>query len=161
MSKPAGFSRLQITLHWVIAVLILGQFLFRERMSDVWDAVENGRDFAISQALPHVIGGILVLGLVIWRLVVRARRGAPDLPPEGHAILDLIAKATHWLLYALLVLVPVSGLSAWFGGIEAAADAHGVLFFSLAALAILHIFGAFYHQWIKKDGLIARMIKSG
>ena len=76
-------------------------------------------------------------------------------------VLDLIAKATHWLMYLLMLLIPVSGMAAWFGGVEAAADAHRAMFLSLAALVALHVLGAVYHQWIKKDGLIRRMMKAG
>ena len=161
MDAPTGFSRLQISLHWVIAFLILGQFLFRERIVKVVDALAQGGTTDITQALPHVIGGTAILALVIWRLVVRWRRGAPALPPEGNMVLDLIAKATHWLMYLLMLLIPVSGMAAWFGGVEAAADAHRAMFLSLAALVALHVLGAVYHQWIKKDGLIRRMMKAG
>lgn len=161
MAHPDGYSRVQISLHWIIALLILGQFLFHERIENVAEALADGQSTDITQAIPHVIGGSLVFVLVVWRLILRARRGAPELPPEGNAILDMIAKLSHWLLYALMVLVPLSGMAAWFGGVAAAAEAHGTLFFTMAALILLHIAGAVYHQWVKKDGLLRRMMKAG
>ena len=109
----------------------------------------------------HVAGGIIVLLLVLWRLSIRRRRGVPDLPPNGNPVLDVIAKWTHSLLYLAMLLVPISGAAAWFGGAEAAGEAHGMFFNILLALVILHSFGAIYHQYIKKDGLMDRMKRAG
>ena len=62
------------------------------------------------------------------------KRGAPKPPEHEPAILKLAAGATHLGLYALLILMPVSGIAAWFGNIEAAAEGHEVMRLILLAL---------------------------
>lgn len=161
MASPAGYSRAQIALHWVIAALIVVQNISSDWMEDVYRAVRRGHPVDETPALPHVLVGVLILALVIWRLVLRARRGAPDLPPGGHPMLDLVAVWTHRLLYLLMLLVPLAGMAAWGGGVHEAGDVHGALFNLFAVLILLHIAGAVYHQWIKKDGLLDRMMKAG
>ena len=75
----------------------------------------------------HVAGGIAILALVLWRVALRRSRGAPP-PPEGEGtLLGRAATLGHWALYALMLLMPVSGLVAWFGGVDTAADAHEVM----------------------------------
>jgi cytochrome b561 len=68
-----------------------------------------------------------------------------------------LAKGTHVGLYALMILMPISGSVAWFGGIDAAAQGHNILKVALLALIALHVAGALWHQFVLKDGLIARM----
>ncbi|HOS95586.1 MAG TPA: hypothetical protein PLQ54_19910 [Armatimonadota bacterium] len=42
-TRPAeGYTRLQIALHWIIAVLVAGQILFGEAMQKFVDAAEEG-----------------------------------------------------------------------------------------------------------------------
>jgi len=68
-----------------------------------------------------------------------------------------LAKAAHVGLYALMILMPLSGSMAWFGGVDLAAQGHNVLKIVLLALVALHVLGALYHQFVLKDGLINRM----
>jgi cytochrome b561 len=105
----------------------------------------------------HVFGGIAILLLVLWRLVVRFKRGAP-LPPESeHPLLKMAAHLSHWLLYALMILMPVSGVLAWFGGIEQAATNHFYMKFAMLGLVALHVVAALFHQFVLKTNLIQRM----
>ena len=159
MAHPSGYSRTQIILHWVIAVLILFQFLFHDAMETAFQAIEDGT--AEPGGLhPHAVFGTIVLGLALWRLILRRRRGAPALPEGGNPIQDFIATWTHRVLYALLFLIPITGGMAWNGGLLIAAEVHGMLFFLALALIVLHIVGAIYHQYVLKDGLIRRMMKA-
>ena len=160
MANPLGYSRTQIALHWVIALLILFQFLFHDSMEHAFEAIVKG-EAEPGGMHPHALIGTLVLILMIWRIALRRKRGAPDLPPGGNPVQDLLAVWTHRLLYLLFFLVPVSGMVAWNLGAEAAAGLHGSLFFTALALILLHIVAAFYHQYMLKDGLIRRMMRSG
>ena len=56
-----------------------------------------------------------------------------------------------------MILMPLSGSVAWFGGVEVAAQGHNVLKIVLLALVALHVIGALYHQFILRDGTLARM----
>lgn len=162
VAAPAGFSRTQIALHWIVFALIALQFLLHEPISEAWDRFEDGLPVVFHPAVAgHVIGGLAVLVLALWRLILRRRRGVPALPAEEPAPLRMIAQATHVGLYALMVLMPVSGALAWFGGAEAAAETHEILRLLLLALVALHVAGALYQQLVLKTGIMARMRRPG
>lgn len=60
-------------------------------------------------------------------------------------------------LYAVMILMPISGSVAWFGGVQAAAQGHNVMEVALLALVALHVVGAIHHHFLLKHGLINRM----
>lgn len=157
MPSPKGYSRLQIALHWIAALLILQQFLFEDAIASAWDAFTKGLESAFDPlVLAHVAGGALVLVFALWRLSIRAGRGAPEMVGDS-ALQRTLAKVTHVGLYALMILMPVSGAVAWFGGVELAAEGHNILKVVLLALVALHVVGAIYHQFVLRDGLMNRM----
>lgn len=156
---PKGSSRAQILLHWAVAALIIFQILTHETMAQAWEVVEDGGVPVVSAMVwAHINAGIAVLLLALWRIGLRLGRGAPDVPP-GPALVQWAGKVTHLALYGLMVLLPVSGMVAWFGGVEAAAEGHEVMKNLLLLLILLHVAGALYHQFLVRDGLMARMRK--
>ena len=159
MTEPTGYSRPQIRLHWIVALLIVPQFVLHDGISAAWRALGQGQELpALDPLVPlHVLGGVLIAALVLWRIVLRSRRAAPALPEAEHPALKFAAKLTHAGLYALLLGLPLSGAAAWFGGVRAAGDAHEVMKTLLLALVALHVVGALYHQFVLKDGLMQRM----
>jgi len=154
---PTGYSRLQIALHWMVFALIAQQYLFKDAMSAAWDRIASGLEVGFDPlVLAHVAAGALVLVFAVWRLALRARRGVPP-AIEGSKVQAVLARFAHAGLYALMVLMPVSGALAWFGGVDAAAQGHNLMKIVLLALVALHIVGALYHQFILRDGTLARM----
>ena len=158
MTKPQGYSRLQIALHWVVAALIVMQVLLSDGIKDAYRDILRGAAISPNFLIAaHVIGGGLVLIFALWRLILRARRGVPA-PIAGQSKGQILAaEAVHYALYALLIVVPLSGMAAWFGGIEPAGDAHEALKTLLVLLVLAHVAAALYHQFIRKDGLLKRM----
>lgn len=156
MPQPDRFSRPQIVLHWITAALIVGQFVFHESIADAWDRIEDGLAVAFDPlVLAHVAGGIAVLVLALWRLALRASRGAPA--PLGN---PLVQRAAHWghvALYGVMIVMAVTGGAAWFGGIDPAAEVHELLKPVLMALVAGHVAAALWHQFVRKDGTLARM----
>jgi cytochrome b561 len=152
-----GYCAAQIALHWVIAILIVCQFVFHESMVDAWRALRRGGDAAAPVSLAaqtHVWGGLAVLAFALWRLWLRQTRGVPAAPAEEAAPLRLAAHITHGTLYALMILMPLTGAAAWFGGIGAASEAHEILRIPLFFLVLIHLFGAlFQHFWLKTSVL--------
>jgi cytochrome b561 len=158
MAKPAGYSRLQIRLHWLIAVLIVAQYVFKDYISDAWASfVETGASDFHPLIAAHVFGGILILLLLIWRLSVRFRRGVPATPEGGNPAMTGLAHLVQWSLYALMVILPVSGGLAWFGEIQLGAEIHNIAKVAMLALVALHVVGALFHQFVLKDNLIDLM----
>ena len=156
--KPAGYSRIQISLHWLVFALVALQFILSDYIAEAWYKwVDTGAfDFNLLIAL-HVFGGILVALLVAWRLALRAKRGTPPLPEAESRAQKAIAHGTHHSLYLLLILMPLTGAIAWFGGYSFAASVHFYLKFAIIALISLHIAAALYHQFVLKTNLLDRM----
>lgn len=156
-TAPKGYSRLQIALHWLVFALIAQQYLFKGAMSAAWDRLTDGMEPGFDPlVLAHVAGGALVMILALWRLALRARHGVPP-ALEANRVQATLAKLTHIGLYGLMVLMPLSGAVAWFGGVTAAAQGHNVMKLLLLALIALHVIGALYHQFVLRDGTLARM----
>lgn len=161
MPARTGYSRTQIALHWIVFGLIAQQFLFRDAMSEAWDSLADDPASAFDPlVLAHVAGGAAVLVLVLWRLAIRVRHGAPA-PVEGTKVQAFVAKLTHGGLYALLILMPLSGAVAWFGSVDAAAQGHNVMKVILLALVAIHLVGVLHHHFVLRDGTLARMRRAG
>lgn len=161
MATATGYSRTQIVLHWAVATLVAQQFLLKGAIVTAWDMFTTT---GVSQFSPlvaaHVFGGILILVLVLVRLAAHAKRGAPELSKDEHPALKIVARATHAALYLLLVLLAVSGLLTWFGGVEQAASAHKVLKTALLVLIALHVFGALFQRFYLKSDSLRRMLEA-
>ena len=86
--------------------------------------------------------------------------------PTGYSRLQI---ALHWLVFALIAQQYLSkgAMSAAWGrmtdGLAVAFDplvlaqGHNVMKIILLALVALHVIGALYHQFILRDGTLARM----
>ena len=126
-------------------------------MTRAWDAIGECLQPAFSPLiLTHVLVGAAILIAAIWKQLIKARRGSPAMVGDN-GLLNMVAWMTHMALYGLMILMPISGALAWFGGVQAAADIHNVLKIALLALIVLHIIGALYHQFILRDGIMDRM----
>lgn len=155
-----GYSTLQIGLHWVIALLIAVQILYHEPMVGAWEAVSDGLAIPADLNLGvtvHTVVGVSVLLLALLRLGVRITRGAPRVPENEPAPLKFVANATHILLYALMIAIPLGGLAAWAGGIKQAAPIHGLAANLLFVLVLIHIAGALYQRFVLKTDVMSRM----
>ncbi|ACR27216.1 cytochrome b [Burkholderia glumae] len=174
-SSPSGFSPLARALHWLMAMLIIAMLFIGVGMVGSVSARHTVL-VAIHKPL-----GIAILVLVIVRLVVRLRRGAPPLPDDLPWWQKAAAHLSHWVLYALMVAMPLIGwamLSAGGypvvlgGGVRlpalVAADpvafawlrnAHEVLAFVLFATVLLHLAAALFHGLIRRDGVLRSMVR--
>ena len=125
----------------------------------------------------HESFGIAVLLLMTVRLAVRASVKVPALPP-GPRWMEVSAYAMHWLLYLLMLAMPVLGLIAlgWMGkpvpffgaswmlpitpdvplgrSLKQIHEAGANLVFAAVGL---HAAAALWHQFVLKDGLLRRM----
>ena len=116
-----------------------------------------------------------MLLLTLLRAWFRLRDGAPAPAEAGGAIAMRAALLGHKLLYALLILLPLSGLLMIFQtGVLAAViandpaklpdlekftihDLHGAIATILLVTVALHLAAALYHQIVLKDKLLRRM----
>jgi cytochrome b561 len=162
-------------LHWVTAILILSMVPLGLVMANDWGGPLQ--DFLYDL---HRSVGALVVPLIVLRLIYRRANSPLPLPTDIPAIQRLAAHATHWCLYALVLVQPIIGwvaTSAYpvlvkvFGWFELPPIwsenrtfsehmflIHGVAAALIAALVVVHIGGALYHHLVRKDGVLMRMI---
>lgn len=161
-ARPAGFSLAQIVLHWTVVVLILFQFLAHDAMSEAWDAFTEGGSVPaadLTGANFHAIVGFVILVLALARLYLRFTRGVPALPADQPKAIRFLGNTTHFLLYALIIGLPIGGAAAWIGGIDAAGELHSAGTTLLLIVAGLHVLGALYEHFIAKTDVFRRMLK--
>ncbi len=156
-----GYSRAQISLHWAVGLLIVYQLIFGEDMSHVWRSFrDSGTATMTTGAWLHIILGVLVLLLALWRLALRMTRGAPSAPAGTGRGQKLAGEAAHWGLYALMLAMPITGLLVWYGGVTSLAGLHSEILKLLTIVLIaLHVAAALFHQFVLKDNLLLRMRK--
>lgn len=169
------YSLPAILLHWLIALLIIGAFILGLVMTDIPGLTPAKlRYFSW-----HKWIGVTVLGLAVLRVLWRLGNRPPPLPNSTPLWQRQSARWMHLLLYVLIIAVPVSGYAftlaagvpvVYFGVIHLPVffgpdpvlkpilrALHYWLDMSLAALVLLHVAGALKHQFIDRDGLLARM----
>jgi cytochrome b561 len=173
-AAPA-YSVTSRTLHWMTAVLVLlilpvGVLMVNVASGPCQDALYN---------LHRSIGALLI-PIVVGRLGYRIGHPPPPLPGDIPAAQQQAAHATHWALYALLIVQPFVGwiaTSAYgapitvFGLFElppiwpqdrALSEqlflVHQVTGAAIAAFATVHIAAALYHHFVRRDGVLIRMI---
>ena len=160
ISTVQGYSIFQIGLHWLIAVLVFVQLVFGESMSEAIEAAEEGKQISgldSGLAAIHYYFGIAILVLVAIRLALRLKNGAPSAPASSGAI-ELAGNISHWMFYALLVSVPMTGLLGYYLG-DPYGEIHTIAKPVFIGLIVLHVAASFYHQFWRKDGLLMRMLK--
>ncbi len=162
--------------HWAMAALVAAQFVVAWVMPPIEWGTEP--EFWINL---HLSLGVLLLLLIMFRLAWRLTHPAPP-PPDGTpAWQRCSAGLTHATLYLLLLVQPITGWAAssvrgWpvtlFGLFELpkllpkgtklgfkAGDLHGdILSWVLLAVIGLHVAAALYHRFVKRDGVLQRML---
>ena len=160
MRQPKGYTRTQIGLHWLIAVLVLIQFLQGENLTHAFRRIMGGQTVTLDfLAQSHIWLGVALLALVVVRIGFRLVYRAPPQPTDEPDWMKFSAHATHVALYALILLVPITGAMSWFLGQRLAGDVHEVLQNLLELLAILHIGAALFQHFVMKSDVLNRMRK--
>lgn len=157
-----GYSSLQIGLHWAVVVLVAFQYVAHSGMEAAWNALRRDEvPAAETVALTnlHIGAGILVLMLAAVRIGLRLTRGAPPPPADEPRLLQLLSEVVHVAIYALLILLPLSGLVAWFLAVPAAGYIHGLLTNALLAAIVLHVAGALFQHFIRRSDVLMRMLR--
>jgi cytochrome b561 len=175
IGKPAGYNGAAKGLHWLILILLVVQFGVAWTMPDV------GRDTKpIGLIAWHMSIGAFILLVMLVRLGWRAISEVPPAPADLAPPLRRLSRATHFLLYAILIVLPLLGwinasARGWavqFLGViplpalvpsgspwgHEMGDVHQIVAYVLLGVVGLHVLGALYHQFILKDALLQRML---
>jgi cytochrome b561 len=175
MKTGTHFSGLARLIHWSMAVLIIAMLFVGVGMVAT---VSRLHETLIALHRPL---GIALLLLVIVRVAVRLTRGAPALPADIPAWQRSAAHASHLVLYALMIAMPLIGWSMLSAGGYPVVLASGVqlppivphnvtlyawlraahtwLAFALFATVLMHLAAALFHALIRRDGVLASMTR--
>ena len=161
----ARWTRLNITLHWLIVGLLIAQFFESEWMEKLFDAKLDGEAAGGTTVLlgySHmIIGGLIFLAIAL-RLWDRRTQGRPAHPAAKPTWAIRLAGISHAVLYVLLFAMPVGGAAAWFLGSERFAELHKLGWTALMIVAALHVVGALVeHFWFRTDALRRMMPGQG
>ncbi len=175
-AAPGGrYTLTAQVLHWLVAALMLGE------VAIAWTMVLRGRADPTREAwfTLHKSVGLTILALVAVRLAWRAANPAPPLPPRMAAWERGLARVSHWLLYAILLVMPISGyLLSSAGGhtvsyfwlfdvpdvprsndvARVAVQVHLLGQWAVYALFVLHVLGTAWHVAVRRDGALDRML---
>jgi cytochrome b561 len=161
MPAPRSYSHLQITLHWVIAALILVQLTINTDMQKAFAQRLSGTTLPDSAgATFHAVVGIAIVVLAIVRVSIRTRRGVPAPHKDNHPIVNGLSHATHLLLYGFLFFMPITGALAWFTGLELAGVLHELGRLVLIPAILLHLGGALFEEIVLNQRVIKRMVRT-
>jgi len=173
--KSTGhFNLLARVLHWTMALMILAMLFIGVTMV----ASLHLRPMLVDVHRPL---GIAIGLLVLLRLYNRLRHRPPPLPADLPWWQALAAKTSHWLLYTLMLAMPLIGWSMLSAGgypivlwsgmnlpaiaphspavYTALRSAHSLLAYVLFATVLLHIGAALYHAWVRRDGVFPSMAR--
>ncbi len=159
MPITRGYSATHIALHWIIAILIVWNWVFSDGMGKALDQRVEGAAVAGWVHYSHIGVGSAILALTILRLTLRRVEGVPKPKRTAWPLIDRFALWTHRLQYGLLILVPSLGLIAWFARFPGLGDWHVYAMNALMILILLHAAAALFHQFVLKDGILWRMAR--
>ncbi|HET7084607.1 MAG TPA: cytochrome b [Rhizomicrobium sp.] len=173
-TQAPGYGIVAKLLHWLIFVLLAAQYAIGSIMPHIGRKTVN--EGWVSW---HFSVGAAILFFIVVRLVWRLLHPVPQLstlaPWERR-----ISGLTHWALYLLVLVMTLLGWAAtnsrgWdvnlFGVVtlpkisptgsawgHECGDIHNVLVYVLLGFIILHVAGALYHHFIKRDQVVGRML---
>lgn len=168
-SSNSRYGSVAITIHWLTAVIIIMLFA-----TGLLAAGQSDPGAKLALVRFHVPLGTAVLVLTLLRIVwwwAMDRR--PALPADQPRWQKFMAYAVHFALYLVVILLASSGIATLVlsGAIPAIIAGtslpdfetllprlvHGLASKLLLGLLALHIGAALYHQFIRRDHLLARM----
>lgn len=173
MNTPTTFHPLARLLHWTMAAMVVAMLFIGAGMVATISA-KHAWLLAVHKPL-----GVAILLLAVVRLAARLRHHPPPLPADLPLWQRLAAQASHALLYALMLTLPLlgwamlsaggypvmlgesvrlppiapenAGLFAWLR------EAHRYLAWLLFLTFVAHMSAALYHGLIRRDGVLAAM----
>ena len=172
--------------HWITALLIFviiplgwifAEFKTMKDNKNVFEAPFPGSP--ADYASVHKTLGLLVLAIVALRIAYRLFHRPPPLPGRMPAVEKGLAHATHWLLYLVLLVMPISGYIMSSAGDhpisilglfdfpklpipkadgKIANKVHIYAQFAVYALVVLHLAGVSVSLFLRRDNVLGRML---
>lgn len=169
------YTSTAIALHWLIGIMILISFAVGFYMSGLKFSPEKLKLYNW-----HKWAGVTIFTLVLIRCVWRLTHAVPPPPAGMPAWQHRVAEATHYVLYALMIVIPLSGWlmssakgfqTVYFGVVplpdlvSKSEDLgntlqliHKSLNYTMIGMVVLHAAAALKHHFIDKDEVLRRML---
>jgi cytochrome b561 len=174
MARQLRYGTTAKVLHWLIASVIVVQFVIGWLMPDIRRGMTPGAAMTW-----HISIGIVVLALIVVRFAWRLTH--PVAPETSLPVWQrLSSEALHWTLYAMVLVTTVTGWAyASYRGwkisffftmpLPMLSDAnsptaraigrwHEDIVWVLLALAAVHVAAALVHHFYYRDGVMRRML---
>lgn len=174
-SHPQGYTRTAVTLHWLLAVLIIFNLAFGLYTVSLPLSPQKLRFFSW-----HKWVGVTVFLFAAGRLMWRLWHPVPAPPGAMKAWEQTAAHGAHVLLYVLFFAAPLTGwlfssaagfqtvylgvlpIPDLLGKNKDLADvlklAHKSINYTMAAVIVMHATAALKHHFIDRDDVLARML---
>lgn len=175
-NTPTRYGAVTKLAHWAIAALIIGLTGLGIYMVEL---TYYDRYYNLSLET-HKALGILVLELAIIKILWSAFSASPESAATMKSWEKGAARLMHLTLYAMMVLIPLSGYAistadgkavSFFGWYEVpaclpqienlnqtASEIHYYLAYITIGLVGLHVAAALKHQLLDKDGTLGKML---
>ena len=172
---PGRYTGTAVALHWLIALLLLGQFAFGLMLEDIPRGTPE-RGYYVNL---HKSSGIVIGLLILLRLGWRMTHKPPPLPASTPSWQRHAARVSHAAMYVCMLAMPLSGylasnfsrhgvkffnvvrwapwgpddkaLYAFFNG------AHHLFALLLAVIVAIHVLAVAKHMLVDRDRLLLRM----
>jgi cytochrome b561 len=174
MGSESQYGPVAKTFHWLIFALLAAQYAIGSIMPHI-----GRKTLDEGWVAWHLSVGAAILLVIVLRFVWRLGNPVPALisiaPWER-----VLAYATHWALYILVFAMTVLGWAAansrgWdvklFGVVtlpalvpkgsawgHEAGDIHNILVYVLLGFIALHVAGALFHYFVRRDRVLQRML---
>lgn len=155
-----GYSTVQIALHWLVATLVLVQYLTSGSMDRVHHAAHEGSEVNSWDMLQHDLHiwiGMAAGALMVLRFVVRWWADGSSLFAFDGKPIEKVARALHLGFYAALIGQAALGVAAAYLT-SRAAPLHALGSKVILGMLVLHIGAAAGHALLG-DGTVLRILR--
>lgn len=173
--STTSYTRTAIALHWLLAFGLVGTFMVGVYMHELPLSPDKLKIYSW-----HKWAGVTLFMLAVLRLLWRFSHRPPAAPGHMPRWQQLVAEAVHYLLYLLMLAIPLSGwlMSSakgfqvvYFGVLPIPdligknpdlgnflKEVHETLNFLLLGLVAAHAAAAIKHHLIDRDDVLSRML---
>jgi cytochrome b561 len=177
MTEDKNYGALAKTFHWLAALCVVLAWLLGTFIDDLPKSWEPRVLFT------HMTLGLTILAVLVLRVGWRFAHPAPVLETRLGPTIEQVARALQWLLYALMLAVPATGIVLAFArgqsvplfGLaeipspwardrafaRSVKEVHEMVANTLLILAALHAAAALLHHYVLKDRTLLRMLPGG
>ncbi|MEJ6608969.1 MAG: cytochrome b/b6 domain-containing protein [Paracoccaceae bacterium] len=174
-SSATRYGIFPILIHWLSVFLIFGLLFSGNRAASMTDQVAKAQLLSLHAPIGSFIGLLTLIRIVWWIFIDKKPEPVSGMP----YLQELCARAVHLMLYGVIILSAASGIAMFAlsgagpiiaGWVDAPLPdftkyppriGHTIGAWTLVTLLIFHAGAAFFHQFVKKDGLLKRMWFTG